>query len=391
MPHLRERHCLNVLLKKLAFSPVVAIQGARQTGKSVLIRDILPAKVCHLVWCTFDSPTTSDFATSRPESFLDQYEPNQLVAIDEAQKVPAIFDVVKLRVDQNRRPGMYVLLGSTQFSTLTGIRESLTGRMSRLRVFPLTLAEVKQLKLNSNKPPFILSEKPRIKRREFIQCLNRGGLPGIFSVRSDEERKSLLQDWLALTCERDLLRLKKKSLDPVLAFKILKQVAQLPEPSAGAVARALRVDHRKVQSHLDALETLFVVQPLRPHQEGTGKTLYFVFDVGLSTLLGAGFERQLHTLLIHEIFARLSYLGIQDIEVGYYRTRKGGIVHLTVQEKQKIFAFKILAEERIDMRELSALMAWKKKNPKVSLFALGSQRISLKKEKIEIYPWESLA
>lgn len=388
MPHLRKRHCLPILLKKLTFSPVVAVQGARQTGKSVLVRDILPGKVHDLQFCTFDSPTTLDLAMTRPESFLAQFESDAVVAIDEAQKVPAIFDVVKLRVDPQRRPGMYILLGSTQFSTLTGIRESLTGRMTRLRVFPLTLAEVNQVELQPRRGLF--SEKPKVMRRDLMQFLNRGGLPGVFAIRSDDERESLLEDWLIMTCERDLLRVKTKNLDPILARKILTQIARLTEPSAGEIARALRVDNRKVQSHLNALEVLFVVQPIRPHQDGTGKTLYFLFDSGLATFLGATFERQMHTLAIHEILARISYLGMRECELGYYRGRKGAMIHLVIQEKEKVSAIKILAEERIDMRELMGLMAWKKKSPKIALFALGSQRISLKKEKIEVYPWEAI-
>lgn len=390
MPHLRKRHCLSILLKKLAFSPVVAIQGARQTGKSVLIRDLLPQKLPQLVFRTFDSPATLDFATTRPESFLADLESDAVLAIDEAQKVPSIFDVVKLRVDTQRRPGMYILLGSTQFSTLSGVRESLTGRMTRLRVFPFTLAEVNQIELNRSAASFVLAEKSKLDRRALMQFLTRGGLPEVFAVRSDEERENLLQDWLALTCERDLLRVKIKSLDPLLARKIITQIALLPEPSAGQIARSLKVDTRKVQSHLRALETLFVIHPLHPHQDGTGKTLYFLFDVSLATLLGAGFERQLHTFAIQESMAKISYLGIRNRELFFYRGRKGGMIHLVIQEKEKLSAIKILAEERIDMRELMGLMAWKKKNPKVSLYASGSQRVSLKKEKIEIYPWEAL-
>jgi predicted AAA+ superfamily ATPase len=68
------------------------------------------------------------------------------LVIDEAKKVPEIFDAVKLRVDQDSQPGQYLLLGSTEFSHLFKIRESLTGRLSRLRLHPLCAAEAHQLK-----------------------------------------------------------------------------------------------------------------------------------------------------------------------------------------------------------------------------------------------------
>lgn len=390
MPHLRERHCLPILMKKIKFSPVIAIQGARQTGKSVLISSILPKILPDIRVETFDSEVIRDFATSNPETFLAEFIDTKTLAIDEAQKVPKIFDAVKLRVDKNRRPGMYILLGSTEFSILTKIRESLTGRMTRLKVFPFTLAEVHQIPLNHSPSPIFVSEKPRLSRSHLVQFLNRGGLPGVFYVRSEEAREELLRDWLDLTLERDILLIPGLKLDTVLARKILNQIAVLPEPTAGNLAKCLKVNIRKIHTHIKALETLFVIHSLAPHSDGTGKPLYFLFDVALATLLGAPFERQLHTLVLQEILAQISYRGIRTKELYYYRGPKGGLTHLVVQEGTKISAVKILSEEKIDFRELMGLMAWRKKNPNVTLFALGAQRASLKKEKIEIYPWEAI-
>jgi len=71
------------------------------------------------------------------------------LVIDEAQKVPKIFDAVKYTVDQDRRPGRFVLTCSTEFSRETMIQESLTGRLSRLRLFPLTISETLELPLNT--------------------------------------------------------------------------------------------------------------------------------------------------------------------------------------------------------------------------------------------------
>lgn len=369
---------------------MVAVQGARQTGKSVLVRDILSTALPHLSFETFDSEVVSDFASSRPESFLAQYADKGLLVIDEAQKVPKIFDAVKLFVDRNRRPGMFLLSGSTEFSKLTRIRESLTGRMSRLKVFPFTLAEANRLPLSKTSSRVLVSEKSRLDRSQLMKFLVTGGLPGVFSVRSNEERQSLLHDWLDLTLERDLLLIPGVKLNPSLGRKILNQMARLPEPTAGNISKALRTDVRKIHTHLKALETLFVIQSLPAHSEGTGKTLYFLFDVALATLLGASFERQLHTFFLQEILARLSYTDARQKEVSYYRGSKGGILHFTFQEGDRIEAVKILPEEKIDKRDLLGLLAWREKNPQVSLFALGAHRVSLKKENIEIFPWEAI-
>ena len=70
MPHLRERTVTPLLIKKLSFSPVVAIQGARQTGKSVLARQILPAKIKGYTYISFDEFAQRDFARKNPDSYL---------------------------------------------------------------------------------------------------------------------------------------------------------------------------------------------------------------------------------------------------------------------------------------------------------------------------------
>ncbi|MBI4406127.1 MAG: ATP-binding protein [Deltaproteobacteria bacterium] len=92
---------------------------------------------------------------------------------------------------------MFILLGSTEFSKMTLIRESLTGRMSRLRLFPLNLAEVSSLKANSSRSAIFANEKTRISRRELMRYLERGGMPGMFAIRDESERIALLEDWLA--------------------------------------------------------------------------------------------------------------------------------------------------------------------------------------------------
>lgn len=147
--------------------------------------------------------------------------------IDEAQKVPDIFDAVKYVVDVNTDPGQYVLLGSTEFSKLLKIRESLTGRMARIRLFPLTLSEC--LEIGAAKSPLehLLNETPRANRTQLMKHLERGGFPGIFSVREDSSRNELFQDWVDLTLERDLNQFPKISVDIELAAEILQQIPRV--------------------------------------------------------------------------------------------------------------------------------------------------------------------
>lgn len=394
MAHLRQRHIIPQLLKKLAFSPVVAIQGARQTGKSYLAREILPQKNENFVYVSFDEFAQRDFASRNPDTYLAQYGSCGTLAIDEAQKVPDVFDAVKLSVDKKRVPGKFLLLGSTEFSKLTRIRESLTGRVSRARLYPLNLAETLRLPANHSLHPGLICDKPRVSREQVLAYLECGGFPGIFSVRSAGERHALLQDWMDLTVQRDVLQIPGVKIDSDLCQEILRAVAKLDEPDAAHIARALRQDGRRVKTHIKVLTTLFVLNEVQPHRLGTGKTLYYLLDTALVKLLGASFERQLATWFLNEQLSQRSYRDDRASKVTYYRTAKGSLIHFVVETDKTIAPIKILDTERLDERELFILKSFREKTvdsgKRVHCMAMGASRVSLKKDKIEIHPWEAI-
>ncbi|NDD04061.1 MAG: hypothetical protein EB078_04075, partial [Proteobacteria bacterium] len=254
MPHQRKRYISQILLNKLSFSPVVAIQGARQTGKSFLVRELLSPELPESSYVTFDRPADRELAVSASEAFLEKYAASSPLIIDEAQKVPKIFDAIKFLVDRKRRPGKYLLLGSTEFSKKTLIRESLTGRISTVRMFPFTCAEPLGLAPRKMTSCFLVSKKPRCSRAAFMRHLNHGGMPGIFGVHSERERDLKCIEWLELTVHRDLSLIPKVKLDPELAMAVLREVATLEEPTAGNIAKKLRRDLRRINTHLTCLE-----------------------------------------------------------------------------------------------------------------------------------------
>lgn len=392
MPHLRNRYVLKLIAKRLKFSPVIALQGARQTGKSVLVRDILAKSLKGSKYITFDSHSTADFAQNNPESFLASHQDCNPLIIDEAQKVPPIFDAVKLRVDENRKPGRYLLLGSTEFSHLTKIRESLTGRMGRIRLYPFTMGETHNLPMRDFKMGDLFLHKPRVSRAQLFKHLELGGMPGLFSIRDAAERARQWDDWLKLTCERDVLQMQGVKIDSGLCLAILQQIAKLDEPSAGAIAKSLMRDLRKIKIHLDVLETLFVVQKLSPHRGSAGKPVYTLLDVALANNLGATLHKRLVTLVRTELDSLLAYHDEPFTNMTYFRARGGGTVHFVIENPKELAIIKVLATESLDLRELEILKSLQSQNreKKIHSYALGGERFSLKKEKIEVFPWESI-
>lgn len=393
MPHSRKRHIISILSKKLRFSPVVAIQGARQTGKSFLAQHLLKEEEPKSIYRTFDRSVERRQAVKSPDRYVQQVTPDRLFIIDEAQKVPEIFDSIKAEVDENRQPGRFLLLGSTAFSKLDRIRESLTGRMSRVRLYPFNLAECHALPENKSNHLSLVQSVPRISSRDFFSHLKKGGLPAVFAIRSDEERANTYEDWLGLVLERDLMQFPRFHPDADLAREILQKIALLEEPNISEIARAVREDPRRVKTHLELLSHLFAVHELKPHSSGTGKSLYFMLDVGLTTYLGSELPRQLETWLLQEQLSKRSYLGDRQSVLRYYRNSKGSRISLIIENeaKKELCALKLLWDEKWNRRDLNILEAFREKNPHATLMALGPNRSSLRKEKIEIFPWESLA
>jgi len=143
------------LLEDLKISPVVFLNGARQTGKSTLVqqlREIIGAKDRPAAYISFDRPTQMAAATSAPERFLSSY--HETLIIDEVQMVPELFQALKVVVDEMRLKdkahanGRYLLTGSSNILALPKLSGPLVGRMIVLTLYPFTTSEASQGKGN---------------------------------------------------------------------------------------------------------------------------------------------------------------------------------------------------------------------------------------------------
>ncbi|MCC2624751.1 MAG: uncharacterized protein K0R14_624 [Burkholderiales bacterium] len=117
--------------------PAIGLTGPRQSGKSTLLRHVLP----DYEYITFDDPFNIDLFENDPHGFLKRY--NSHVIFDEVQHVPSIFNYIKIAIDQDRSSyGRFVLTGSSQFATFKKISESLSGRIGLLSLLPLQYSEL---------------------------------------------------------------------------------------------------------------------------------------------------------------------------------------------------------------------------------------------------------
>jgi len=138
------------LLNRMASQfPAVLVTGARQTGKTSLLRHLFP----RASYITMDLPAHAEAATTTPDSLLNKY-PEPLI-IDEIQYAPALLKHLKVRIDRDRTPGRFLLTGSQGFSLMEGVSESLAGRCGILELLTLSYGEVRSAGFSSDEPSYM--------------------------------------------------------------------------------------------------------------------------------------------------------------------------------------------------------------------------------------------
>lgn len=180
-----ERQVESLLSQRAATRPVVVLTGARQTGKTSLVRRLFP----NHSFVTLDLPSEAEQAESDPGSFLARHPPP--VVIDEVQYAPGLFRHLKAVVDEHRdQAGAFILTGSQPFGLMHSVSESLAGRAEITELEPLSYAEAK-------------SARPDLPVEEFLV---RGGVPELHG-NPDIDSRGFLQSYVATYLERDLRQL----------------------------------------------------------------------------------------------------------------------------------------------------------------------------------------
>lgn len=262
--------------------PIVAFTGPRQSGKTTLARALFPEHA----YVSLEDPVDREFALRDPRGFLARFPEGAV--IDEAQRCPDLFSYLQGLVDTRRRMGDFILTGSQQFGLLSGISQSLAGRVGLVQLLPFSLAE---LRAAGRMPPSLDA------------VLWQGGFPPLY------DRELLPHLWfpnyVATYVERDVRQLLAvRDIDLFQRFVKLcaARTGQLLNLSSLAVDCG--ISHTAAREWLAVLEASYLVMRLPPYFRNFGKRLvktpklYFL-DVGLAAwLLGI---RDADTLNTHAL------------------------------------------------------------------------------------------
>jgi hypothetical protein len=372
------RRLLPIAAERMLDDPVVLIEGPRTVGKSTLLRAI--AQETGAVVLDLDDPAMRDAVAADPGTFVSGIEP---VCIDEYQKAPIVLDAIKSELNRDSRPGRFVLTGSTRHDALPSAAQALTGRLTRLRLYPLSQGEVTDVHEDCLRqlfadPDSLVAARPTstTTRVEYVERTVAGGMPIALSRRSAARRAQWFDEYVALTLERDvreLSKIRQGTLLPQLLLRLAGQTAQVL--NIERAARDAGLDHSTAESYTRLLEAVFLLHRL----PAWGKTLrsraaaspkVHVLDSGVAArLLRLTPERLLRrdptaltelghlleTFAVGELLKQVSWTdGLAG--VGHWRTHDGDEVDFIVERDDgAAVAFEVKATGRVPASEFGPL------------------------------------
>ncbi|MGH7165025.1 MAG: ATP-binding protein [Nitrospiraceae bacterium] len=341
--------------------PVVVVTGARQTGKSTLIRDLLPTAARE--YRTLDDIEILERAEKEPDALVASKQP---LTIDEIQRSPTLLLAIKRAVDRNRRPGRFLLSGSANLALLGKVSESLAGRAVYLTLYPFTVSERAGLG-GAGRWGDLLADPGRLegKHQPFVslgRTLLSSGFPAAALLESSSDQRAWLDGYVRTYLERDLQSL--STIENLVNFRRLMRIAALRSGALinqSEMARDAGLSQPTAHRYLNLLEASYLLHRLAAYAVNRTKRVIkaprlFFSDTGLAAhLAGLGTEDDLtssgltgallETLVLSEVLAWREAL-VPRPEVLYWRTTSGLEVDLVIEQGGRVVPLEVKASSR---------------------------------------------
>ena len=268
------RNITQRLLQALSDNPVVLLNGARQSGKSTLSKQLIsdshPAR-----YLTLDDATALEAAKSDPSGFISEL--NEPVVIDEVQRAPELFLAIKAEVDRKRQPGRFLLTGSADVFLLPALSESLAGRMEVLTLWPFSQGEIDGIQEGFIDAVFdnqLLAFSEPSNRADIFSRAISGGFPEVIQRESGERRRAWFGSYVTTILQRDVRDLANieglSALPRLLALLATRATATL---NLAELSRGTGVAQTTLRRYLTLLEATFLIHNLLPWFSNIGKRL----------------------------------------------------------------------------------------------------------------------
>ena len=255
---------------------VLMLAGPRQCGKTTLVKGLESTEV---EYRTLDDATHRTLADSDPEGFVRHG--GATLIIDEVQRVPALFPAIKKAVDEDRRPGQFLLTGSANVQAMPAVQESLAGRIAKIRLRPFSVGE-----MGGGKPDFLErcfnrdftsrgkhgaapSPGKRSGRDALIELAMRGGFPEAVELEGRAARRRWHRDYIDALLARDLADISRIRRQEAMQELVKALAAWSAKPmDISKIGTKLSIRRPTLESYISMMEALFIVERVPAWTEG---------------------------------------------------------------------------------------------------------------------------
>ena len=404
------RYLTNHLKSILTEAYVHILFGARQTGKSTLLKALIPEAA---IWLDLADPAQRSHYLAQPQNLIAECQAlppdsNAHVVIDEAQNVPALFDAVQYLYDQDKTRWRFVLCGSSARKLRATGANLLPGRALLHRLFPLTLAErapPQQISQQHTLSPLVFTanlEQP-FNQADLLERLIFGELPGIVIAKPTLKPK-LLQTYSTVYLEEELRRAALiKDWSAFTRFLRLAAAESGKIINHANIAKQAGVSAPTIKNYYQLLEDMFIGFQLPAFSASSRKNVlstprFLLLDTGLRHA-AAGLELSAATVLSNpgpifaqwvgiELWKRLQYL--ENGQLSYLRTKSGMEIDFIIEQHGMLTPIKVQWTEYPDLQHAKHLLAFIDEKPQQTskgFIICHCKRPMQLHEKIIALPW----
>jgi uncharacterized protein len=371
---MHSRHLSASIRTSLSDTPVVFIQGARQAGKSTLVKS-LASKEYPARYLTLDEAATLAAAQADPQGFVAGID--SPVIIDEVQRAPGLALAIKAAVDADRRPGQFLLTGSAHVMVLPRLADSLAGRIEIHTLWPLSQGEIaghEERFIDQVFSTRLPSVPPGERWPQIIDRIIQGGYPEMLTRTTSERRRAWFESYMTTILQRDvrdISNIRDLTELPRLLALVGSRAANLLDYAD--LARGLSMPQTTLKRYMALLEATMLIYTLPAWFTNFGKRLVkspklILTDTGLLThLLGADRSRLINdpTMAgsILENFVALELLkqrGWSKLRpsLHHFRTHSGDEVDLVLEDSAgRIVGIEVKASATITTAHFKGLRA----------------------------------
>ena len=275
------------LLSSLKTRRVIILAGPRQVGKTTVVKKLTSDDI---ILKSLDDIVLIKSASEDPYSFVKHTPANvKTIIIDEIQRVPELLIAIKKAVDENDRYGQYLITGSANIQNLPTVKESLAGRVRKIRLRALTQGEIL-----GNKPIFLekaFNQQFDIKPNKYdkdalLEIAFRGGFPEATKL-SPKERTSWFKDYIDVIIDNDL-----KDLTNIKRYDVIKKLIKVMSAwsskymDKSSILSSLTITKPTFDSYINVLNNMYLIENVNSwimtdYEYVKKKDKFFITDSGL--------------------------------------------------------------------------------------------------------------